>query len=223
MSGPGRRTKVMDLDARLDGRVAQLSSELGALVAAREVYLKQEADLEAKIETETTLAANLEKVSVLLNSIGEQRQADAQKLIENIVTQGLQTIFDPALSFHVVPSLHGKTAGIEFLVRTDLGGSAIETSVLDARGGGVAAVIGFLLRATVLLLSPPSATERVLVLDETFAHVSAEYLEPLGQFLRTLVDRTGLQIIMVTHQDALREHADRVYQFSSENGRTVVR
>jgi ABC-type lipoprotein export system ATPase subunit len=59
-------------------------------------------------------------------------------------------------------------------------------------------------------------------LDETFAHVSSEYLEPMGQFLREVVDKTGVQIIMVTHQPELAEYADTVYRFSNKDGKTQV-
>lgn len=64
----------------------------------------------------------------------------------------------------------------------------------------------------------------LLVLDETFAHVSSDYLEPLGQFLREVVDKTGVQIIMVTHQQEFANFADKVYNFSTvANGETVVK
>ena len=62
----------------------------------------------------------------------------------------------------------------------------------------------------------------LLVLDETFAHVSEEYLEPLGQFLRQVVDRTGVQILLVTHQDTFLDYADKAYKFSAVDGRTKV-
>lgn len=209
------------IDADLERRIQKLTRSLHEQSARRELLHEREAELVGKIAAETAMAERLERVSLLLNSIGEQRQADAQQLIERVVTEGLRTIFDRSLSFHVVPVTKGKTSGVEFLVRTDLGDEAIETPVLEVRGGGVSAVIGVLLRITILLLSGDKL-RRVLVLDESFAMVSSDHLEALGQFLRTLVDRTHLQVIMVTHQDDLKEHADRVYRFSSVNGRTVV-
>lgn len=208
-------------DATLADRFQKLARTLGDQRAQREVHRERVSDLGSRIAIESDVAHQLERAAMLLNSIGETRQADAQTLIERVVTQGLQAIFDPSLSFHVVPVTKGKTSGIEFIVRTNLGDEAVETPVLEARGGGVSAVIGFLLRAVILLLSG-DGVRRILVLDESFAHVSADHLEALGQFLRTLVDRTHLQVILVTHQDALQDHADKVYRFGSVNGRTVV-
>lgn len=180
-------------------------------------------ELTTEVDDLTTEIEELDKVTTLLNSLGEERQMSAQSAIEELVTRGLRMIFDPSLSFHIVQSVRGKTAVVEFVVRTTLGDESVETSVMDARGGGLASVIGFLLRLVVMLLGRDARDSNVLVLDETFGMVSAEYLDPLSQFLREVVDRTGVQIIMVTHSPALSELADRVYYFSAVGGKTLVK
>ncbi len=73
-----------------------------------------------------------------------------------------------------------------------------------------------------MLLGQDSRRENLLVLDETFAHVSAEYLAAVGEFLQEIKDKTGVQILMVTHQEELVDYADKVYRFHTEQGRTVV-
>lgn len=173
----------------------------------------------ALLQKEITL---LDQSSIVLNSIGEERQLKAQDTIEQLVTRGLQQIFDDSLSFHIVQSVKAKSASVEFVVRTTLtDGGVVDTPVMDARGGGLAATIGFLLRVVILLLKGKSQ-DNILILDETFAHVSDEYLEGVGEFLRELVDKTGIQIVMVTHQPVFSEYADAVYRFSTENGKTKV-
>lgn len=163
-----------------------------------------------------------ERAIALLTSIGEERQATAQAQIEALVTRGLTTIFGPDLSFHLVPVIRGKRPEVDFVVRSQLDGAAVDTDVIDARGGGLAATVGFLLRLVVLLLTAKTGTDAVLVLDETFAHVSADYEPRLAEFLAELVQRTGVQIIMVTHSDAYSEHADVRYRFTLQEGITTV-
>jgi predicted ATPase len=162
-----------------------------------------------------------QRAAALLTSIGENRQAAAQAQIEALVTQGLRTIFDASLSFHLVPAVRAKTPVIDFVVRSTIGETVVDTDVMDARGGGLAATIGFLLRLVILLLRSPR--ESVLLLDETFAHVSADYEPRLAEFLRELVDRTGVQIIMVTHSDAFLDCADVRYRFELRDGVTTVK
>ena len=164
----------------------------------------------------------LDKVIGVLNSVGESRQKEVQDQIEGLVTRGLQTIFSENLSFHLVSSLRGSAANIDFIVVTHLeDGSAVETPVLDGRGGGLAAIVGFLLRVVVLMLDETSGS-RVLILDETFAHVSAEYEPRLAEFIKDLVDGTDLQVLMVTHSTAYSDLADKVYRFTEINGKTKV-
>ena len=180
-------------------------------------------EIQAEVAELTELVEDLDKVTILLNSIGEDRQQKAQQTIEELVTRGLQTIFDETLSFHIVQTTRGKSVTVEFVVRTTLNGLAIETPVMDARGGGLAATIGFLLRLVVLLLTRGQRQDTLMILDETFAHVSAEYLPAVSAFVREVVDKTGVQIIMVSHQEELTENADALYRFHMEDGVTVAK
>lgn len=197
--------------------------ELDALAGEARSVLTRGREIQIEVKDLTETAADFERVTALLNSLGEERQEQAQQVIEELVTRGLQTIFDDTLSFHIVQTVKGKSATVEFVVRTTLADTTVETPVMDARGGGLAATIGFLLRLVVLLLRGGTKADNILCLDETFAHVSEEYLPGLGAFLREIVDRTGVQIILVTHQDHFATVADKVYRFSQNEGRTIVK
>lgn len=172
--------------------------------------------LEADIEHYTRAAA-------VLTSIGETRQAKAQATIEALVTKGLHAIFGTDLSFHLHPVVRGNRPEIDFIVRSTLDdGTTVDTPVMDARGGGLAAVIGAMLRLVILLLSRDRQAP-VLFLDETFAHLSADYEPRMAEFLRNLVDQTpDVQIVLVTHSDAFTDLADTVYRFTLANGVTQV-
>lgn len=213
---------MTDLDA-LTIRARTRRRVLDSLQGEARATLLRGKQLQGEIATLAETIEDLDRATILLNSLGEDRQLKAQETIEALVTRGLQTIFDESLSFHIVQSVKGKTAVIDFVVATTLDGKTIETPVMDARGGGLAATIGFLLRLVVMLLSKGTRSENILLLDETFAHVSAEYLEPLRLFLREIVDKTGVQIIMVTHQPEFAESADKVYRFTAVGGKTQVR
>ncbi len=201
-------------------QAAALRRELDQLAGEARITLTRGKDLKLEIEQLQLEVQTLDKATILLNSIAEDTQLAAQHNIEELVTRGLQTIFDESLSFHILQSTKGKSASVEFVVRTKLlNGQAVDTPVMDARGGGLAATIGFLLRVVVMLLRKQ---ENILVLDETFAMVSEEYLPALGEFVRQLVDKTNLQIVMVTHQPLFADYADKVYRFSQNDGKTLV-
>lgn len=209
--------------SELGTRITAKRWELTALSGEAKVVLTSAHRIKAEIEELQETILTMDKSGIVLNSIGEERQLKAQDTIEQLVTTGLQQIFDDTLSFHIIQSVKAKAASVEFVVRTTLvGGGVVDTPVMDARGGGLAATIGFLLRVVILLLKNGKDRDNILILDETFAHVSDEYLEGVGEFLRQLVDTTGIQIVMVTHQPVFGEYADAVYRFTAVDGKTQV-
>jgi hypothetical protein len=162
----------------------------------------------------------LDEVITALNSYADQRQVDLQAKVEKLVTHGLRIVFGEDLEFRLVPGMKGKYATTDFVIRSQVGTDWIETPVLQARGGGVAAVVGFVLRVILLLLRPNH--RHTMFLDETFAQLSEEYEEPLAEFIRELCERTDIQVMMVTHSASYDAAADASYRLRLEDGVTRV-
>lgn len=203
---------MSDLAAEVKAARSKLDQALGEAraLAAAERAAKARIELcEQQIELH-------ERVITALTQLGEEEQDAAQRYVEEMVTRGLQAVFSEELSFHLVQSVRAGQANVEFVIRD----GELETPVLEARGGGMAAVTGFLLRLAVLLKKPEVA--RVLWLDESFAHVSAEYRGRVGEFLREICTEAGVQVIMVTHDPEYAELADEVHRFSQVQGETSV-
>lgn len=212
--------------AELSTELRQVRQSLNVRQGEAAALARQYRELEVEIAQLAATRAAADRVSGVLASIGSERDAAARTQIEALVTSGLQAIFEENLSFHLIESTARQTPQIDFVVKTHLpDGSSFDTDVLSARGGGLAAVVGLLLRVVLILLTRASGKKApdLLVLDETLAHLSREYLDAAGQFLRTLVDSTGLQLLMVTHQHELVEFADVVYRLRLDaEGRTVA-
>jgi len=210
-------TRLDEIDRILKSRELAYERSVGEAVAVlkeRSLAMDDERDLRQRSEA---LARAIE----VLNSYADERQDELQRKVETLVTHGLQTIFGPELSFHVNTGTKGKLTATTFVVRSQVDGSSIDTPVMDARGGGVAAVIGFLLRLVILLLHP--GVRPTLFLDESFSHLSADYEPALAQFIKELCERTGVQIVLVTHSYAFDDAADMAYRFSlDEAGVTKV-
>ena len=204
-------------------RLSAARKKVDADIALTRVIATKGVAIKKEIKLATQDHDLYSRAAITLASIGEQRQADAQSQIEELVTRGLTTIFGENISFHVVQTQRGKTPEVKFLVKSEgATGQMIETSVMDSRGGGLAAVVGFLLRLVILLLKT-GKTNRVLILDESFSHVSAEYEIPLAEFLKELVEKTDVQIILVTHSDAFSQFADKRYRLKIVAGATEAK
>lgn len=223
-AGPGLADRVRLTQRRIDQMTGEAKAVAAAGVAARD-----------KVARLTEQVALHEQVTKYLTSLGEAEQQHAQSQIEQLVTRGLQVIFDETLSFHLVQAVRNNQATVDFVVRSEYpcgecagnpasypapgcpcceqtGKQGMDTPVMDARGGGLAAAVGFMLRLVVVLLTP--GIRRVLFLDETFAHVSAEYEPRLAEFLREVADKAGVQIVLITHSKAYDDLADASYELS---------
>lgn len=211
------QAELVELSARTRLWRRSLEREAGE---ARAAALRGK-ELMADIADSKSRVEHLIKAGSVLTRIGEDKQHAAQEQIEMLVTRGLQVIFDSDTSFHVVQSVKASRPQVDFLIRSTMDGKVVETSVMDSRGGGVASVVGFLLRLVVLLLGRKQGA--LLVLDETFGMVSEDYEPRVAEFLRELVDKTGVQVLMVTHSTAFDDVADKRYRFTQTNGATAVK
>lgn len=209
----------------LEARAAKARSQLDQRRGFASALSQRETALRSEIEQLQEKILVLEKASLLLSSIGEQRQLSAQQQIETLVTRGLQVIFGDHMSFHLVQSKRGGLPTVEFVVRTSFpDGAVLETEVWGATGGGLSAVVGFILQVVVLLLRRDKE-EPLLAMDEPFSGLSVGYTEKLVEFLKELVDKTPIQFILNahTHVDELIEIADKRYRISQPQGESRFR
>lgn len=201
---------VSDVAAAYEQRVRQARYAYERRAGAYRQLISDGQRVEAEVARLQDETERHEKCNVLLTGLGEQAQANAQEQLEQLVTRGLQVIFGTELSFHVVQSVKAGQVTTDFVIRSKFGDMVIDTPVLQARGGGMAAVVGFMIRLVVLLLTPRA--RRVLFLDESFGFLSREFEARLAEFLKEVAERAGVQIVLVTHSDAYDDSADARYR-----------
>ena len=213
MSLHERHERVREYVSSLRDSVLSLEAQKKAALTAAKTYESEYKDAFSEAQVMAEAAA-------ILAQYADHRQAQVRERLEGLVTAGLQQVFEEDLEFHIRTKTVGNQRVDTYMTLTSThDGTQIETSIMDARGGGVAAVAGFLLRVvSILLLGAP----KFLVLDESFAQVSADYEARLSEFLSELVESTGFQILMVTHSSAYEDNSDAVYRTSQKNGKTIL-
>lgn len=198
--------------------MAESAADLAAAVRLRRQQLDRLAGQAEQVavqgkEAEAAVAelrADMElyaREEALLTSIAEDAQETARREVEQLATRALQVVFSEQLSFRLVPGERGGQAVLDPVVRSDYAGAVTETPVLEGRGGGLAQVIGFVLRLVVVLLSPD--LRNIMLLDETFAHVDVGRTAAVAEFLREVADKARMQMVLVTHDPVYAQFADR--------------
>lgn len=177
---------------------------------------RQLASLQGQERDKLAEAEVMERVAALLESYSEAEHAELRSRVEALATFGLGAVFGEGLSVRLETGAERGQATMRFRIVS----GGVEADPMEAAGGGLAQVVGFVLRLVDLMLRPEAA--RFLFLDETFAMVSEEYQEPMAALLRRLADEAGVQVVLVTHLPRLGAYADRAYRLSAAGGATRV-
>ena len=168
----------------------------------------------ARLERKAAHSANIEAIDSLAEAEGCQKilQAVAQTIQEQVhnriaavVSRCLTAVFSEPYAFRITfEQKRGRTEARLSFVR-----GGIEVDPLTAAGGGVVDVAAFALRLAALMLSRP-VKRRLLVLDEPFRFVSAEYRPKVRELLAELATEMGVQFVLVTHMPEL--YGDKVVE-----------
>jgi len=207
--------------ADMENKVQNLKQEYERSCAKMEVLLEEKKSLEDK---KLLLEGNIdlfEKARIFLQHMSEYARILAKKRLEEIVTNALKFVFGEEFSFKINIGKSRNRPEAEFLVCSKYGNTSIENIPQDARGGGIVDIVSIALRVALLETHQPKINGPI-ILDEPFKHVSAEYINVAGDLLKIIRDSFNRQIIMVTHNESLKETADKTFLVSMENGISQV-
>lgn len=200
----------------LRGPVEALGQELASYRGKLDQVEEQLASAMVDVHAHQADGQLVLQARLLLETFSEEEQDALRARVEGLVSRGLSLIFGEGYGFRVeVGNLRGQAA-MTFRIVTPEG----EFDPLQSHGGGVVNVVSFVLRVVVAALTP--GLSRALVLDEPFAQLSSEFLEPMALFLRELVDASGIQLLIVSHEPEIAAVADHAYRLRKVGGKTVV-
>jgi DNA repair exonuclease SbcCD ATPase subunit len=157
----------------------------------------------------------ISKASLFLQSLSDTARIQVIEKISGLVTEVLQAVKDKNMEFKMVLGTERNQPDLKFYVVDKLTGK--EFDVLESCGGGIADLVSFALRISLLLKWQPKL-ERILIVDEALKFVSVSDQELAGEFVRKLSEQLGLQIIFISHSKTLAEKAHRCFEVIKENG-----
>ena len=120
--------------------------------------------------------------------------------IEKILTQLINEVFDKTdqIKIELTYDKDESLKGIKLLVSSD---GINFGNILDTYGEGEVSVVIIVLN--ILLLMVNDSVPKFVVFDEPFAFLNKSKQSRINDFIKSIVDNTGCQIILLTHQDEL--------------------
>lgn len=154
-----------------------------------------------------------------LQDVAQKTQSKLKLQIEDIVNLALETCFPNEYEFRIDFNVsRGKTEA-ELIFLSKLTGNKIDP--MNASGGGVVDLTSFALRIACYTLQ--YNINNVIVLDEPFRFISRDLQDKASQILKSLSQKLGLQIIMVTHIPELVNVADKIFEVKKIDGISKVK
>ena len=180
-------------------RSQRLDSEtLRDLDSQRRSLLTLSKQLVVQRDKAQKLLSDTKTAKDIAQTVAQGIQQRAHQNIANVVSRCLEAIFDdpPQFKIHFERKRNRTEARLVF-VRNDH-----EVDPLSSDSGGVVDVAAFALRLACLLLSRPKLRP-IIVLDEPFRALHADIRPRVKTLLEELSKELKVQIILVTHDEAL--------------------
>lgn len=201
----------------LEETLAEAREQWTRLDAKKQLLVERLNQAESDLNEFQETVDTYEKARILLQQSAEYARKQAKQQMETLVTNALQYVFGPLISFEIELEEHGNRAVAEMFVVSDFDGMKVKTKPQDARGGGVVDIVTLALRVALMETTQPRQAGPLL-LDEPGKHVSGEYTHYLYEFLKSLATMFGRQIIMITHNQHLTESGDKAFVVSIRDG-----
>lgn len=196
----------------------------------RQMFLQSKGMLK---QIDSDLTINQNKLQVLNNRIRllEQAQAFLQKIaqdtqsqlkfqIEDIVNLALETCFPNEYVFQLQFTIARGKTDAELVFLSQKTNRPIDP--MNASGGGVVDLTSFALRIASYALE--QGIDNVIILDEPFRFISRDLQVRAGEILKTLSEKLGLQILMVTHIGEMIDIANKVFEVKkNSDGRSIIK
>lgn len=181
----------------------------------RERQLKRLEKLEGERDvTLKNIDARVEAINFIEGVASQERIAVKEK-VERLITECLHEVYDDTYSVEFDYGVKGNKTSVEIsMVRKCADGMVVKRQI-DGFGGGVADTIALPLKLIVLLND--GECDKVLVTDEPGKHLDTTRVANFAKFVQTISHRLGVQIIMSSHWDVMKDASDVVYRVSLDD------
>lgn len=176
-------------------------------------YSNCKLELESLIKNQRVQSLSINVFKELIDNLTQQHINQVRDLLNH----ALGTIFyNRNYSVEVLMSDKRNSKTAEFFLVTKEGNKVIKSSFNDSIGGGIMAVVGFVLQVFYISYL---GRANIMFCDESFSQVSSEYIDSLITFIKELSKAKGFIIVLITHDLRLQTSANKIYRI--DRGKVV--
>lgn len=184
---------------------------------------RKETELEKHKEERDQLIHDLEicsKAIEFIEKVSTEERRVVKKKVEELITSCLHEVFDDTYSVEFEYGMKRSKTSVEVHSIRKCEDGVVVKRQIDGIGGGVADAISLPLKLIVLLND--SDLDRIFVIDEPGKHLSVNHVPKFANFLSTISQKLGVQIIMSSHHTCMDKFADSINEVFLEGSKSQI-
>ena len=184
---------------------------------------RKETELEKHKEERDQLIHELEicsKAIEFIEKVSTEERRVVKKKVEELITSCLHEVFDDTYSVEFEYGMKRSKTSVEVHSIRKCEDGVVVKRQIDGIGGGVADAISLPLKLIVLLND--SDLDRIFVIDEPGKHLSVNHVPKFANFLSTISQKLGVQIIMSSHHTCMDKFADSINEVFLEGSKSQI-
>jgi DNA repair exonuclease SbcCD ATPase subunit len=174
--------------------------------------------LDEELEALDDLSANLTEGSSLVSQVGIVAQQEVNGVVEDVLTKALHAVFGDEFEFKMENEIKRGRPETTFYISERGKLTYLDD---DGCGGGLTDLVSFCLRVVLWAIHVPRSAP-ILILDEPFKFIDDVRLEQAGQMVKELSRMMGIQFIIITHKDQMKDCADVMYSVEKIDGESHI-
>lgn len=205
--------QISDLKARVDKTLSAIQAEQ----IKKRAWEVERRKILLGVENRRELTGILLQVVELYKELGGENEQQVLERVQDFVSYGLSAVFGEGYKFLTKIRTEGRELRVEFGIETN----GLQTSVIGAKGGGVAEVVSILMQLFFILVD--KSLSRFVILDAALIHLSERYWKNMSQLLSEICSKSDIQILLMAHAGDYGAYADVLYEFTQREGKTKSR
>ena len=187
--------------------------------AKRDLLLEQQEAAEKALAAASGQLDTFDKVQILLQQTSDYARKQLKGHVEDIVSQALNIVYGGAHRFTMDIQTRSNRPEVDYYLFD--GNTTVKLEKPDYnQGGGKINVITIALR---LGIDELVGDDGPLLMDEIGSNIDGEAAVNLAYFLKEYSAKFNRQIILITHNDALADAADKGLRVTKKNGEAQVK
>lgn len=174
-------------------------------------------NLQGEVKKTKRLIRHHEQAREIIREVGLKTQEQLQYHISDITSLALEAVFDDP--YELVAEFVQRRNKTECDLYFQRDGERVDP--ISASGGGTVDVAAFALRIAAWSMTTPKL-RNTIILDEPMRFLSVDLQGRASQMIKELSDKLGLQFIIITHDEALTEYADKTFTAKLKKGVTKI-